>query len=117
MRPRPFKTYLRREVGSGFQVRRNTLMLKFQGQSSQLRGNVDSITGGVAVRIARIVITVSLAAGFVVASPLLAQTSASVSQSKLRARDLGIPFDGVPGAFNAITDIAGVEVGYTTLIS
>jgi len=30
---------------------------------------------------------------------------------------VGIPFDGAPGAFNAITDVAGVEVGYTTLIS
>jgi D-aminopeptidase len=35
----------------------------------------------------------------------------------IRARDLGIPFDGTPGQFNTITDIAGVEVGYTTLIS
>src|SRR4026209_1538611 len=34
-----------------------------------------------------------------------------------RARDLGIPFDGNPGKFNAITDVLGVEVGYTTLIS
>lgn len=34
-----------------------------------------------------------------------------------RARDLGIPFDGTPGKFNAITDVAGVEVGYSTLIS
>jgi D-aminopeptidase len=34
-----------------------------------------------------------------------------------RARDLGIPFDGTPGKFSAITDVPGVEVGYTTLIS
>ena len=34
-----------------------------------------------------------------------------------RARDLGIPFDGTPGKFNAVTDVPGVEVGYTTLIS
>ena len=34
-----------------------------------------------------------------------------------RARDLGIPFDGAPGALNAITDVPGVEVGYTTLVS
>lgn len=33
-----------------------------------------------------------------------------------RARDLGIPFDGTPGPFNAITDVAGVEVGYATII-
>jgi D-aminopeptidase len=37
-------------------------------------------------------------------------------QKKPRARDLGIPFEGTPGALNAITDVAGVEVGYTTLI-
>src|SRR5207237_8166481 len=35
----------------------------------------------------------------------------------VRARDLGIPFNGTPGKFNAITDVPGVEVGYTTLIS
>ena len=34
-----------------------------------------------------------------------------------RARDLGIPFDGTPGELNAITDVEGVEVGHTTLIS
>jgi L-aminopeptidase/D-esterase-like protein len=34
-----------------------------------------------------------------------------------RARDLGVPFDGTPGRLNAITDVAGVQVGHTTLIS
>jgi D-aminopeptidase len=34
-----------------------------------------------------------------------------------RARDLGIPFDGNPGPLNAITDVAGVAVGHTTLIA
>jgi len=33
-----------------------------------------------------------------------------------RARDLGIPFDGTPGKWNAITDVGGVEVGHTTII-
>lgn len=33
-----------------------------------------------------------------------------------RARSLGIPFDGTPGKFNAITDVAGVEVGHATII-
>ena len=36
---------------------------------------------------------------------------------KPRARDLGIPFDGTPATLNAITDVAGVEVGQVTLIS
>lgn len=36
---------------------------------------------------------------------------------KPRARDIGIPFDGKPGKFNAITDVEGVEVGYSTIIS
>jgi len=34
-----------------------------------------------------------------------------------RARGLGVPFDGTPGPLNAITDVAGVLVGHTTLIS
>ncbi len=46
----------------------------------------------------------------------IAQTSASVPAAP-RARDLGVPFDGKPGALDAITDVAGVEVGSTTLIS
>ena len=33
-----------------------------------------------------------------------------------RARDLGIPLDGTPGPLDAITDVAGVTVGHTTLI-
>jgi D-aminopeptidase len=37
--------------------------------------------------------------------------------AKPRARDLGVPFDGTPGPFNTITDVAGVTVGHTTLIS
>jgi D-aminopeptidase len=36
---------------------------------------------------------------------------------KPRARDLGVPFSGTPGKYNAITDVAGVEVGYSTIIS
>lgn len=36
--------------------------------------------------------------------------------AKPRARDLGVPFEGTPGPLNAITDVAGVEVGHTTLI-
>ena len=36
---------------------------------------------------------------------------------KPRARDIGIPFNGTPGKYNAITDVAGVEVGYSTIIS
>lgn len=36
---------------------------------------------------------------------------------KPRARDLGVPFVGVPGLNNAITDVKGVEVGYSTIIS
>jgi D-aminopeptidase len=40
-----------------------------------------------------------------------------VYSQKPRARDLGIPFVGTPGVFNAITDVQGVEVGYSTIIS
>jgi D-aminopeptidase len=40
-----------------------------------------------------------------------------LTQSKPRARDLGVLFEGTPGPLNAITDVKGVEVGETTLIS
>ncbi len=43
--------------------------------------------------------------------------STVTAQTSPRARDLGVPFDGTPGPFNAITDVKGVEVGDTTLIS
>jgi L-aminopeptidase/D-esterase-like protein len=47
------------------------------------------------------------------AIPALGQNAGSPA---VRARDLGVPFDGTPGQFNAITDVPGVEVGSTTLI-
>ncbi len=49
---------------------------------------------------------------------LAAATQVSyAADSKPRARDLGVPFDGDPGPLNAITDVAGVWVGHTTLIA
>lgn len=39
------------------------------------------------------------------------------SQNAQRARDAGVPFDGTTGKWNAITDVAGITVGHTTLIS
>ena len=47
---------------------------------------------------------------------LFAVIHISFSQ-KPRARDLGVPFKGNTGEFNAITDVKGVEVGYSTIIS
>jgi D-aminopeptidase len=41
---------------------------------------------------------------------------ASTPAGKPRARSLGIGFGGTPGRWNAITDVPGVEIGYTTLI-
>jgi D-aminopeptidase len=41
----------------------------------------------------------------------------AAAAARPRARDLGVPFDGTPGQLNAITDVAGVEVGMTTLIA
>ncbi len=39
-----------------------------------------------------------------------------LGQTKPRARALGVPFTGIPGPLNAITDVAGVEVGHVTII-
>ena len=46
-----------------------------------------------------------------------ARAAAGGPDMPVRARDLGVPFDGTPGPLNAITDVAGVLVGHTTLIS
>jgi D-aminopeptidase len=43
--------------------------------------------------------------------PLLATPS-----GRLRARGLGVPFRGTPGAWNALTDVPGLTIGYTTLV-
>lgn len=53
----------------------------------------------------------------VLAIGLLLVVSLGVRAQEKRARDLGIQLDGTPGYFNAITDVKGVEVGNTTLIS
>lgn len=47
---------------------------------------------------------------------LLTLTLFSMVAYSQRARDWGIPFEGTPGAYNSITDVKGVEVGYKTII-
>jgi D-aminopeptidase len=59
--------------------------------------------------------TPAAAAAF--ACVLLAAAEPIAAQTGVRARDLGVPFDGTPGRHNAITDVAGVEVGHVTLRS
>ncbi len=62
-----------------------------------------------------LMIAVTLSIGTASAQADSAQPAAA--QTGPRARDLGVPFDGTPGQLNAITDVKGVEVGDTTLIS
>jgi D-aminopeptidase len=80
------------------------------------------------VRLRRMVILLTLASASVspvLVSPVVASPptvpsaagAAAAPAAKPRARDLGVPFDGTPGPLNAITDVAGVAVGHTTLIS
>jgi D-aminopeptidase len=57
------------------------------------------------------------APGATAAAAQAASRRAARSSAKPRARDLGVPFDGTPGRLNGITDVAGVEVGMTTLIA
>jgi len=52
----------------------------------------------------------ALAAGFA------AHPGDVAAQAKPRARAVGVPFNGTPGPLNAITDVAGVEVGHATII-
>jgi D-aminopeptidase len=63
----------------------------------------------------RLIASVALAA--LLSAVAGAAGAADPPAHKPRARDLGIPFDGTPGPLNAITDVEGVLVGHTTLIS
>jgi D-aminopeptidase len=56
-----------------------------------------------------------LAASYLIMS--VAVPVPSMAQSLIRARDLGVPFEGTPGVLDAITDVKGIEIGNTTLIS
>jgi D-aminopeptidase len=53
--------------------------------------------------------------GWAAGLALLALAETAAAQAP-RARDLGVPFEGTPGPLNAITDVAGVAVGHTTLV-
>ena len=48
---------------------------------------------------------------------VLCALGALANAAEPRARDLGVPFDGVTGPLNAITDVTGVTVGEVTLIA
>jgi D-aminopeptidase len=50
------------------------------------------------------------------AMAILLSIQSAVFAQKPRARDIGIPFEGTPGKYNAITDVKGVEVGFSTII-
>jgi L-aminopeptidase/D-esterase-like protein len=47
----------------------------------------------------------------------LTSAAAAAGEKKPRARDLGVPLEGIPGPLNTITDVKGVTVGHTTLIA
>lgn len=60
-----------------------------------------------------IIVLIITAIFFIIASGI---SSAVFAEDTIRARDLGVPFDGISGPLNAITDVKGVEVGHVTLI-
>jgi L-aminopeptidase/D-esterase-like protein len=53
---------------------------------------------------------------FALALAFLLAAAAGRAADKPRARELGVPFDGTPGPSNAITDVAGVAVGHSTIV-
>lgn len=57
-----------------------------------------------------------LLAGLIASLLSAASALAQPASAAQRAREMGVPFDGTPGPFNAITDVPGVLVGHTTLI-
>src|ERR1044071_7483350 len=74
------------------------------------RGKMDKEMKNIGLFVLALVITAS-------AREPIKSLPPTIETKAVRARDLGIPFEGTPGRLNAITDVPGVEVGYTTLIS
>ncbi len=74
------------------------------------------LTTGVLVAVARVRTVGVLATAAAVLATGAPTSRALDAQTPPRARDLGIPFPGEPGAWNAITDVAGVRVGHATII-
>jgi D-aminopeptidase len=68
-------------------------------------------TAGCVVRLALI------AACGLVTAPGAEAREAPAEPERPRARDLGVPFPGEPGAHNAITDVPGVLVGHATVVA
>ncbi|HEY2103596.1 MAG TPA: P1 family peptidase, partial [Chthoniobacterales bacterium] len=64
-----------------------------------------------------VAITIVIAVNLWAREPVPPPGRIAPGSTAIRARDLGIPFEGTPGRFNSVTDVTGVEVGYTTLIS
>ncbi|HEX7175628.1 MAG TPA: P1 family peptidase [Pyrinomonadaceae bacterium] len=64
----------------------------------------------------KVVLRVVVLLALLAATCLLAAAPCAQGQTRPRARDLGVPFDGTPGPLNAITDVRGVEVGFVTLV-
>ncbi len=61
-------------------------------------------------------ISLALSRAALILLALFTISSTTYAQSEPRARDLGVPFVGTTGPDNAITDVAGISVGHTTLI-
>ncbi len=68
------------------------------------------------MRIRNVLLFLAALAALAVAAQQQSSPVPAPTERPVRARDLGIPFDGTPGPLNAITDVKGVEVGFTTLI-
>src|SRR5277367_3963634 len=60
---------------------------------------------------------VTVACSVILAAAPIAGAQDAKFEREVRARELGVPFEGTPGPLNSITDVKGVEVGYRTLIS
>jgi D-aminopeptidase len=66
---------------------------------------------------AKTVLASAMVARCLIVVAAIASAQGAKFEREVRARDLGVPFEGTPGPLDAITDVNGVEVGYRTLIS
>jgi D-aminopeptidase len=85
-----------------------------------MRSVTFSFVGGYRVRPPRVAASAGVCLthlASILTAALLFSAFAVAADAPTRARDLGVPFEGTPGPDNAITDVAGVEVGQITHVS
>jgi D-aminopeptidase len=92
-------------------------MMRFFGRRHSETSGERMIKITAQVALASVLVSITGACCVILTAAPIAGAQGAKFEREVRARDLGVPFEGTPGPLDSITDVKGVEVGYRTLIS